>query len=636
MPEPLGKLEVKIQGDTAPLAKDLGEAKAMTEKARSEIAAIEAKWLAREYKERVAWEAKKQKESESSARKASDVAAREAKRAADAQEREAKRAAMAAEREAKRAALAREKEAARAAMAEARAMSRGTLAGLGGGTSARISDVGGRLPGSRKGFAQDVTSGSKEATFALMQLGNTLDDLQYVPQMGLRPILNNIMQFAPQIGIALLGFDMLRKGITAAFNALMSGGTLSQFATDVEKLTAKVEELEGAWLKSARAVKTLDQARQDLKAAEEAQKVKDMPSEAQEEGKRAFDEARKKVGGGGTESILRGLLGKRFSAKDVEESVQSGRITHEEAYGHGIEGKSAKEINQLMEGDRTLEADLRALTLGKMVNEWIADLARGDEQARKRLMAMIAADERLGARDAAGRLTNKFARALEEESPEALAAKKASGEIGEAMLEEIEGMIAAMDRMHKHNEASRQEDEEKRKEDEKRQREAEHRAADLGKPMQARLTEKALGGGVVDEETMRAELENQGLSAEDARAMAPLVFGNFAKELKETVRQKAAETGLSLEDAGKLVQADLRKKRLKEVMSERGAGFVGLAEESRNLQKLGMLAGGGLPGGKAEDKQLTAAEMNMKAAEMNARAAEMNARPKQVVAVAAP
>jgi hypothetical protein len=412
MAEPLGVLEVKIKGDTTPLEKNLGDAKAMAEKTAAEIAAIEAKWLAREYRERVAYEGKK----EEAAKRAASVAEREAARAAAAQEREAKRAAAAVEREAKRAALTREKEAARAAMAEARATSRGTLTGLGGGTSTRISDVGGRLPGGRGPGAQ-IAAESKQATFALMQLGNTLDDLQYVGTMGLRPILNNIMQFAPQVGIALLGFDMLRKGIVAAFNALTSGGTLSEFATDVEKLKVKVEELEGAWLKTARAVKTLGQARADLTASEEAQKVKDMPSEEQEGNRRSFEDAAKKAGGGGTESVLRGLLSKHFTAKDVEESVQSGRITHEEAYGHGIEGKSAKEINQLMEGDKVVEADLRELTLGKMVNEWMADLARGDKAARARLLAMIEADKKLGQREGPegeGSYKNKFARELEE------------------------------------------------------------------------------------------------------------------------------------------------------------------------------------------------------------------------------
>jgi hypothetical protein len=48
----------------------------------------------------------------------------------------------------------------------------------------------------------------------LAAIGGTLDDLQYVPEMGLRPILNNIMAIAPAAGIALLALDQLRKHFT--------------------------------------------------------------------------------------------------------------------------------------------------------------------------------------------------------------------------------------------------------------------------------------------------------------------------------------------------------------------------------------------------------------------------------------
>lgn len=57
----------------------------------------------------------------------------------------------------------------------------------------------------------DVAVKSNIARQRLMAFGNTLDDLQYVGEMGLRPIINNVMQISPAIGIALLAFDQLRK-----------------------------------------------------------------------------------------------------------------------------------------------------------------------------------------------------------------------------------------------------------------------------------------------------------------------------------------------------------------------------------------------------------------------------------------
>jgi hypothetical protein len=45
----------------------------------------------------------------------------------------------------------------------------------------------------------------------LQVFGQTLDDLQYVGEMGLRPIINNIMSISPTVGIALLAFMQLAK-----------------------------------------------------------------------------------------------------------------------------------------------------------------------------------------------------------------------------------------------------------------------------------------------------------------------------------------------------------------------------------------------------------------------------------------
>lgn len=45
----------------------------------------------------------------------------------------------------------------------------------------------------------------------LAVIGQTLDDMQYVGEMGLRPIINNLMQIHPLLGLAALGFDQMRK-----------------------------------------------------------------------------------------------------------------------------------------------------------------------------------------------------------------------------------------------------------------------------------------------------------------------------------------------------------------------------------------------------------------------------------------
>jgi hypothetical protein len=45
----------------------------------------------------------------------------------------------------------------------------------------------------------------------LQVVGQTLDDFQYIGEMGLRPILNNLMQINPALGIAAIAFDQARK-----------------------------------------------------------------------------------------------------------------------------------------------------------------------------------------------------------------------------------------------------------------------------------------------------------------------------------------------------------------------------------------------------------------------------------------
>ena len=59
-----------------------------------------------------------------------------------------------------------------------------------------------------------MTQGGRGASRFGMQLqvvGQTLDDLQYVGEMGLRPIINNLMQINPLLGTSVLMFDALRR-----------------------------------------------------------------------------------------------------------------------------------------------------------------------------------------------------------------------------------------------------------------------------------------------------------------------------------------------------------------------------------------------------------------------------------------
>lgn len=67
-------------------------------------------------------------------------------------------------------------------------------------------------------YASKLNAGSRRASgglntlsYKLGVIGATLDDLQYVGEMGLRPILNNLMMIHPVLGITAIALDQARK-----------------------------------------------------------------------------------------------------------------------------------------------------------------------------------------------------------------------------------------------------------------------------------------------------------------------------------------------------------------------------------------------------------------------------------------
>jgi hypothetical protein len=165
---------------------------------------------------------------------------------------------------------------------------------------------------------------SKQFSYQLMALGSTLDDLQYVGEMGLRPIINNLMMLSPALGIALIAFDQIRKhseelisalrGVNAVFGDFLGQGTQSLFEgmiSNFEKVgkAAKrlVDDIKGAWGELSGS---------NQKAAE------DMVAEFAKVG--ANDEANKKKGKAYSEAVTekygRGNLLGRFVSPELAEN----------------------------------------------------------------------------------------------------------------------------------------------------------------------------------------------------------------------------------------------------------------------------------------------------------------------------
>ena len=113
---------------------------------------------------------------------------------------------------------------------------------------------------------ETIGKSGTNAAYKMMQFGQTLDDLQYVGEMGLRPIINNVMQLSPELGIALIAVQSLASAIGEKLISEMMG--LSDETDDakskVEQLTEKVEQLEKKPHKLAVDFKDLEEAQAKL------------------------------------------------------------------------------------------------------------------------------------------------------------------------------------------------------------------------------------------------------------------------------------------------------------------------------------------------------------------------------------
>jgi hypothetical protein len=82
-----------------------------------------------------------------------------------------------------------------------------------------------------------VTKGINSAGYQMQILGQGLDDLQYVGEQGLRPIINNLMQFSPILGIAALAVNTLYQNMDRLTGA---GSPTLTAAEEMKQLAAAI------------------------------------------------------------------------------------------------------------------------------------------------------------------------------------------------------------------------------------------------------------------------------------------------------------------------------------------------------------------------------------------------------------
>lgn len=165
----------------------------------------------------------------------------------------------------------------------------------------------------------------------LMAVGNVLDDLQYVGQQGLRPIINNLIQIAPAAGIAVLGFELIRRNWGLVEHAL--AGTEAGAMLDL--LTSKVHDLgESLGLVKTEAEQAAEAIKEEIKAAADL-----VPGRAQSERGGAFREAVAQAGGSGAlaDQMFTAQYGNDRPNAEVEASVRE---------------SNRKRIEQALKGDQ--------------------------------------------------------------------------------------------------------------------------------------------------------------------------------------------------------------------------------------------------------------------------------------------
>ena len=372
-----------------------------------------------------------------------------------------------------------------------------------------------------------VGRASGAAGYRIMQLGQTMDDLQYVGEMGIRPIINNIMQIAPAAGIALIGINQIINNwdqVREIFRDTAVGDALDTIGEKADELGRKFGLIRDKVKDSADAIKEGMSSAADTIDAVGAAGSGDR-------------------GGAVRDAIAQAGGGAAFRQRLIAEEVA--RIGPEAAN---------REFRQA--DGKTLTG--RQLSEAK-INGIMANALKGDESAIRNLTDM-----------AGGNFGANYTAALPETKQAAADAQRRAEEAA-AEREKIA------------------EDRRKRTEAEQ-QRMAEQAAAGF-RPEYIRRESAAGAMGpdlpaadrrAIMHGQLRDRLTASGLSTEDANAAATGALDKLAAELDTTVREKMAG-GLSRSEAlGSLAEQD-RLRQQAEAERARSEALQLAGERAPNL-----------------------------------------------------
>jgi hypothetical protein len=148
--------------------------------------------------------------------------------------------------------------------------------------------------GGSGGGLDQIGNGAGKAGQKLVNLGRMFDDLQYVPQQGLRPIINNVMEMVPAIGMAMIAVQLLITNWDSFSKLIGMGAT----KTEAERMDELAKSTSRTADETARLVKYKEQ-----QATIESQRTS--KTSTQKNQAKGVNEA---VAETGVDSIVKGLV----------------------------------------------------------------------------------------------------------------------------------------------------------------------------------------------------------------------------------------------------------------------------------------------------------------------------------------
>lgn len=430
--------------------------------------------------------------------------------------------------------------------------------------AARAATLAANQPSASTRATTDAAKAKEESrrvlAYRTQVFGQTLDDLQYVETMGLRPILNNIMAISPQVGIAMLLADQVIKKTVGSWGKLFEMLGYQPLKTVMETVQARIEVLNNKRVKISVDYNELDTLQKKL---EKLQKAKEAFEGSKEDvyTKGLSKEAKDIAGGmpGGSEALEKAVF-------EMERTEGRTRLSPEDAQKF-IDKRLGQKQEKIMEA---LQQEFDKVDR-EFAKEEVGKMLIGDEGAIERMK-------------------NRSAR-----NPGAFAAKNEAGITAAEALAKMPGTKEELRKREADKVQNKlMEDWEKHEKDvgdkaDHKAKEQKSEAKDVAKAMEdvfARdMIENIRTGKGPTDTKLRGEvakhMEAAGFDAEKAKKLAADVVEALFQSMDDKIKTRALAEGISIEDAAG--QIDNEKRKEQKEKADKKAGITDFKPEVMSL-----------------------------------------------------